>query len=852
MLMSNSNDHIDPNDPYGSQLNPNGNQPGLPMGGNSNNPSNSPSGNSPAGNRPSAQLTGDLVGALNGLRLETEQLSKINKDQTQQMQEYNKRFGNQSSSTAQPSNSSAPSTGGTSPLPNSSQPQAPVSPVIPPPTVKIDRGSIVRESARQQNLAPTAPITGMPTAKTHSALPTDQLYKTSRGTNPHMGGKVGQAFGEDLNKNMLQLGHMMNPTSFMQYALMFGAGFPMQMKMAETITAPVMQTNEKFQQMKGFASGFTGIGDAVKGFGQQMSQSPFKMYEGLYQSKILLSSALGGERASNKAIGTALNMAREYPVKTEQVLTSLSRLAVYPQVKPHLKSENFQKKLMEAVSGLSLVVPEQGMEGAMFSLVEAMSGSWRSLQMRFNISPEVVESLSGMTKGEMSSDPTKLVEGLHRFVGKAVGLDVLEKQKYTFSKQVDNFGDTLQLATRNVFESTGLYRTISGGATAFQTGFGGLAENRGFLNFIGGITKPMQDKMDGAFARFAGIGVGQYKLSPLSTIASTIEENFEDMSMDEIAGQFSGLIDDLGGIWKDTNNTINRVVNAAFGDTLSNIGSDIASVVGNDFAGMTFQVLQAFGTSMITNPLAVGGAALSFAPLLVPLLGVQLAMGSLQKAFSGKTMAQRRLVRGEVAFGTESFKKQLLTNTMNRYNGGEVTSLDSKGKYKNISTSSQNDNRLINLLNAEENDKFSKMFQMKDTGMVSDRMFVNLSKSLDTFSGTLVKNTSELANNSRIAMLDTRRLGFSTAQSTIRNQLMNKLSVDALGLGVDGTAKKYKTLAEVSDSDFKKSKFYTDTMKEDTVIRQLSRKNLPDGDKMVRALMESNIQTMSLAEGNLL
>jgi hypothetical protein len=30
---------------------------------------------------------------------------------------------------------------------------------------------------------------------------------------------------------------------------------------------------------------------------------------------------------------------------------------------------------MESVSGLAMIVPEQGMEGAMFSLVEAMSGS---------------------------------------------------------------------------------------------------------------------------------------------------------------------------------------------------------------------------------------------------------------------------------------------------------------------------------------------------------------------------------------------------------------------------------------------------------------------------------------------
>jgi len=203
----------------------------------------------------------------------------------------------------------------------------------------------------------------------------NQQYTTSTGTRPHLFGKVGENISGDLNKNMLQAGHMLSPMSFATYAMMFGVSFPMQMKMAETITRPVTSVNEKYEIGKQFATGITGIADAVGGFTSQLHQSPFQMYEGLYQSKILLSSALGGERQSNQAITTALKMAREYPVKTEQVLSSLSRLAVYPQVKPHLQDENFQKKLMESVSGLSLIVPEQGMEGAMFSLVEAMSGS---------------------------------------------------------------------------------------------------------------------------------------------------------------------------------------------------------------------------------------------------------------------------------------------------------------------------------------------------------------------------------------------------------------------------------------------------------------------------------------------
>lgn len=168
--------------------------------------------------------------------------------------------------------------------------------------------------------------------------------------------------------------------------------------------------------------------------------------------------------------------------------------------------------------------------------------------MRFNVSPEIIQSLSGMTKAEMSSDPTKLVEGLHKFIGKAVGLDVLEKQKYTFSKQVDNFGDSLQMITKEVMERTGLYKTATGAATAFQTGFSTLGSNKEFLNYVSGVFKPFQTGMDKAVAKFMGVGVGTYKSMPMTQVMEALEKNFEDLSMGEIGQRFENLIDDMGGI----------------------------------------------------------------------------------------------------------------------------------------------------------------------------------------------------------------------------------------------------------------------------------------------------------------
>lgn len=212
-------------------------------------------------------------------------------------------------------------------------------------------------------------------ASTPRSIRNNEYISTKSSNRPVLGGDAGRMIGDDLNKNLQQFGHMINPASFAQYAIMFGASFPAQMAMAGAAISPVTDTVAQFDKIKSFSGGITGVKDAVEGFGQHLQQSPFKMYEGMYQSKIMLSSSLGGEKQSNEAVKTALKLAKEYPVRSDQVLSSLTRLSVYPEVKPNLKDEGFQRKLMETVSGLSLIVPEQGMEGAMFSLVEAMSGS---------------------------------------------------------------------------------------------------------------------------------------------------------------------------------------------------------------------------------------------------------------------------------------------------------------------------------------------------------------------------------------------------------------------------------------------------------------------------------------------
>lgn len=463
-----------------------------------------------------------------------------------------------------------------------------------------------------------------------------------------------QSFKQVAPKSIARSRDMLNPVSFAQDAMIFGATFPAQMKMAQAVTKPVTDVAETFGEVKKFTQGFTGIGYALDNFKAQL-KNPFEMYENMYQSRIMLSSALGGEKAGSTAMNTALNLAKQYPITAPESLSMLTRLAVYPRVKQNLQSEGFQKKLMETVSGLSMIVPEQGLGGAMFSMVEAMSGIQRSMQMRFNVSPELIQSLSGMSKSEMSSDPTKLVEGMHRFISKAVGLDVLEKQKYSFSKQVGLFGDVLHVAVKNIFETTGLYKSVSGGATAVRAGFSALSDNKEFMQYMGGMFQPYQNKLDQAIASFTGVGVGTYRTMPIAQVVEAMEKNFKDMSFDEIGTRFEGLINDIGDIWQDTSIKVDSILSSKFGDVLGDLGGNIAQVASKSFSNMASGVIKGFGSAVLNNPMDVIKPALALAvPTMGALAAARMVPSLLIRGFEGGTFKNMGVKAGEMLQGART------------------------------------------------------------------------------------------------------------------------------------------------------------------------------------------------------
>ena len=156
---------------------------------------------------------------------------------------------------------------------------------------------------------------------------------------------------------------------------MMAAGFPLQFALFSPIMEPMNQLSATMTVIRDQIYGFMPIGTAVEQLMGVLQTPPLQRYEEIYQSQLLLASSLGGMPRAMQVMNTALEKAREFPLQFGDILQAFRALSVYPTVKPVLGESEFQEKLLTVVSGLALINPQQGLSGALFSLVEALSGS---------------------------------------------------------------------------------------------------------------------------------------------------------------------------------------------------------------------------------------------------------------------------------------------------------------------------------------------------------------------------------------------------------------------------------------------------------------------------------------------
>jgi len=230
----------------------------------------------------------------------------------------------------------------------------------------------------------------------------------------------------------------------MQWALMFGFSSPVFSSLTQV---PMESSYESIGPLHEGVKNLTGVGafqQEIMGFA---STAPAVMSD-LTSRTNTMQSLLGSSMYSKQAVGTALEAARVKPIQFPEAMEVLTAMSIYPGTRPKATDAGFQNKMFDSVQLLTMLAPEQGTGGAVFAVREMLAGQFRSLERRFNISPEIIAGYAGKSMEEFKSAPgTEMVETLNQGLTNMFGgKEVLLKKGAQFDTQLKNVGDTLTSA----------------------------------------------------------------------------------------------------------------------------------------------------------------------------------------------------------------------------------------------------------------------------------------------------------------------------------------------------------------------------------------------------------------------
>ena len=147
----------------------------------------------------------------------------------------------------------------------------------------------------------------------------------------------------------------------------------------------------------------------------------------------------------------AMNVAQETNVSTREVLDvtrSLGVLKINPFADMLTKKGQIQSSL-QSLADLAALVPQQGMEGALFAIRNALSGQWRSLQMRFDIPLNMIEEIRSKITATMTTQQRfdTIMQGItDKFGG------MMQSVSHTTKFYVDNIKDVVTNLAYDVFQ----------------------------------------------------------------------------------------------------------------------------------------------------------------------------------------------------------------------------------------------------------------------------------------------------------------------------------------------------------------------------------------------------------------
>lgn len=197
----------------------------------------------------------------------------------------------------------------------------------------------------------------------------------------------------------------------------------------------------------GLTVGFAGLGGYI---GTQLFSQLQATNDQFRKIDVTMLGVFKDVEQVNKTVAWGMDYAARKPAMFGDVMGMIRGLGMMPAVKPMLKDDRQLERIADMVQGLAALNPVQGVQGAVLSLREALTGQMRSLRQRFDVSPKTIAEVAGTTVQEMSSDPKKMIDALVKFTDEMVGADTLERAAKTWDVQIGNIKDQVQMFTRAI------------------------------------------------------------------------------------------------------------------------------------------------------------------------------------------------------------------------------------------------------------------------------------------------------------------------------------------------------------------------------------------------------------------
>ncbi len=220
--------------------------------------------------------------------------------------------------------------------------------------------------------------------------------------------------------------------------------------------------NSLFQFIKRGALYTTGILGGLGAAVYALDKKVLTASESFRRFETSMKGSLGSAVRARELTEYSLERALVTPAQTGDIQSAIQALAMIPATRVKLLASDFgdvRKELdmlTDTLIGLSAIKPEQGIPGALMAMREALGGNWRSLMMRFEISPAVVAESIGKSLSEIQGRPEETIRAVHAFVMEVMGEGTLRALSRMPSVLAANIKDAFLLAFKKIGDF-GLY-----------------------------------------------------------------------------------------------------------------------------------------------------------------------------------------------------------------------------------------------------------------------------------------------------------------------------------------------------------------------------------------------------------